>query len=598
VTTQAATIALGPRTYRRLASAAVGTIVLQWIWLTLRIGGDYATTVFTDLIGVPCAFAATAACLWVAAREESRTRRAWIALGAATASWGFGEVIWSFYEVVLRKETPFPGLADIGFIGLVPFAVVALLAFPTAPRGTPARLRAILDGLIIAGSVLFIAWAGFLGQAFASSEGSLMLQVVGLAYPIGDVVIIAIVLYVLARSGPRDRLALALVGAGLLSISFADAGFTWLTLNNLYDAGSLIDPLWNIGFLLIALGALRQPRFNDATRDERRVGPVAIAAPYLPFMLAIGVAMIVQVSRGGLEPFLFWDAILVILFLTVRQVLALVDNWSLNRDLERRVTERTSELQHALEELEQSKRLQDEFVANTSHELLTPLTIIMSSLDVIDMHDAVDEGTRSALGMAQGASARMKRLVENVLLASGVMSRVDCERRTFDVGAHVRDAIRAVDPAEKMLELHLQYPLDATGDAERFRMAVEHVLRNADKFAPTASTIRVEGYGSADQIHVVISDEGPGIPADQLDSVFRRFFQIDGSSTRRHGGLGLGLFLARHLVESMGGTLEADESSHGARLHLALPVSEAATRTRRSDGFGELPEPYEIRGVA
>lgn len=565
------------------------------VWITLEIGGDFATTAFTDLIGIPCAFAATAACWWVARRSEPRTRRAWIALAAATASWGVGEIIWSVYEVGLRREAPFPGLADLGFLGLVPFAVVALLAFPTAPRGVPARLRAILDGLIIAGSVLFIAWAAFLGQAFAASEGGLMLQIVGLAYPVGNVVIIAIVLYVLARSSPRDRLALGLIGGGLLSISLADAGFTWLTLNDMYGGGSLIDPLWNIGFLLIGLGALRQPRFSEQTRDERRVGPLAIAAPYAPFIGAVAVAMIVQVTRGALTPFLFWAAVLVVLLLTVRQVLALVDNWSLNRDLERRVDERTSELQGALAALEESKRLQDEFVANTSHELLTPLTIIMSSLDIVGMDDATDGVSRDAVRMASGASVRMKRLIENVLLASGVMSRVDCERRLFDIDALVRDAVRAVNPSDKTIELRLQYPLRAVGDAERFRMAVEHVLRNADKFSPPETTIRVDGYGTDDGIHVIVSDEGPGIPADQLDSVFRRFFQIDGSSTRRHGGLGLGLFLARHLVESMGGTLAADESTHGARLHVLLPMSNASERPYHDS---ELPEPYEIRGVA
>jgi signal transduction histidine kinase len=461
----------------------------------------------------------------------------------------------------------------------------------------PARLRAILDGLVIAGSVLFIAWTVFLGHAFAVSEGGVMLQVVGLAYPVGDVVIISIVLYVLARSATSDRFALGLVGAGLLSISFADAGFTWLTLNDLYDAGSLIDPLWNAGFFLIALGALRRPRFNAATaHDERRVGPVAISVPYVPFIMAIVVAMVVQITRGALEPFLFWDAILVVSFLIVRQILALVDNWSLNRDLEGRVTERTSELQSALEELEESKRLQDEFVANTSHELLTPLTIIMSSLEIMKMEDGMGDSAASTVEMAHGASVRMKRLVENVLLASGVMSRVDCERREFDVDSQVRNAIGAVDPSDKTLELHLRYPLRAVGDAERFRMAFEHVLRNADKFAPAGSTIRIDGYEAPDGVHLFINDEGPGIPPDQLETVFRRFFQMDGSSTRRHGGLGLGLFLARHLVESMGGTLAADESPRGARLHLVLPAPSVLRSTKPQEPV--LPEAFDVRGVA
>jgi signal transduction histidine kinase len=588
----------GSRLFRGLSIASVATIALQFAWIHFHFGGEYATTAFTDILGIPAAFAGTAACIWASRSAQTRARRAWVALGAATASWGIGEAIWTYYEVVLRKDAPFPGLADIGFLGLVPLAVIALLAFPTAPHGAAARMRAILDGLIIAGSVLFIAWATFLGPAFAASEGGLLLQIAGLAYPIGDVVVIAIVLYVLARSGQKDRLALGLVALGLLSISMADAGFTWLSLAGLYDAGSLIDPLWNAGFLLIALGAIRRPRFSHDVRDERFIGPLAIAAPYAPFVIATGVAMVVQIVRGALGPFLFWDSVAVIFCLIVRQILALADNLSLNRELEKRVADRTNELEDALGELEESKRLQDEFVANATHELLTPLTVIMSALEVMRMENQRETDDEiDTIEIARGASVRMKRLVENVLLASGVVSKIDCESQPFDVDVELRAAINSV-PTDKTIQLDAPYPLKAKGDAERFRMVIEHVLRNADKFAPPKSKVRIDAYRERGQVHVTIADEGPGIPEDQREAVFHRFFQVDGSSTRRHGGIGLGLFLARHLAIAMGGSLDVDETAIGARLHFTVVALEEESSAQPGQKMIYVPVKPESRGVA
>jgi signal transduction histidine kinase len=177
----------------------------------------------------------------------------------------------------------------------------------------------------------------------------------------------------------------------------------------------------------------------------------------------------------------------------------------------------------------------------------------------------------------------MKWLVENVLLTAGVMNKLDSDRATFDVDSELRAAIQAVGPSDKAYELHVEYPLTALGDAERFRMTVEHLLRNADKFSPPQTTVRIDGYDADGEVHVIVSDEGPGIPEAKRDAVFRRFFQVDGSSTRRHGGLGLGLFLARHLAHSMGGALVADPSPVGARLHLRLPAPLSAAGSRRAD---------------
>jgi signal transduction histidine kinase len=553
------------------AAVAVGVVALVDVaWVAFQIGGERSTTAFSNLVAIAApAFAAVAA-FRTGRGETGQTRRAWFALGAAVSSWTAGQAIWTYYELFAGRAVPFPSLADAGYLEFIPLTMLALLYFPTAPHSMGARLRALLDGLIIAGSVLFVGWALVIGPAFDAAMSGIAEQVLTLAYPLGDLVTVAIVVYVFARSANGDRAALAWIGGGLILKCLGDSAFTYLTVFDLYATGSLIDPLGDIGFLLIALGALRKPSFSREHGDERISHPGSILAPYAPSALAAAVAIFVQVSRGGLDPFLFWTMIAVASFLGARQILTLVDNWSLNRDLEARVQHRTAALSKALSELEESKRLQDEFVANTSHELLTPVRVMTAALDFLSYSENGDD-ISATVEMAKRATVRMKRLVEDVLLTSGVMHRVDCERIPFDVEEQIHNALANVMQSDKQIEVDVRGPLMGVGDPDRFRNALQNLLSNADKFGPAGSRVRIEACFCEGNVHVTVADEGPGIPEDQREAVFRRFYQVDGSSTRRYGGIGLGLFVARLLVVAMGGELSVDEGVQGARLRIVLP---------------------------
>ncbi|MEX2395178.1 MAG: HAMP domain-containing sensor histidine kinase [Actinomycetota bacterium] len=574
---------------RRAAIGIAAVTTFHFAWLTLKIGGDTGVQAFSDLIGIPASLVPAAACFWLARSAAPTSRRAWRYLGLAIASWGVGEIIWTYYELALHQEVPFPSLADAGFLGVIPFGALAILSFPTAPKRASTRARALLDGLIIAGSILFIGWAIVLGPAYeAGKGGSIIVQLISVAYPLGDLVLISAVLFVFSHAQSKERTALGLISLGLVAVSVADFGFTYLTLNELYSTGSFIDPLWNLGFMLIGLAALRRPEFAETTIDERRIGALTIAGPYVPFLAALGVAGIVQITQGGLPPFLFWTAAINVAFVVARQMIALLDNMGLNKDLEGRVCERTAELEQALVDLEESQRLQEEFVANTTHELFTPLTVIMASLETLSFTDD-DRFVAEQVDMAHQASLRMKRLIEDVLLTSGVATWLECERDPMDLEIEVRAALQEFTPTDKVLELAFQDPVTALGDAERLRIIVQQLVTNADKFSPPGSAIRIEAFRYGYEAHLVVHDEGPGIPQEHRENVFRRFYQIDGSDTRKHGGVGLGLFLAKHLATGMGGTLDVDDTPAGAAVHLVLPAAHAAPSCEEIDGMVVVP---------
>jgi two-component system sensor histidine kinase BaeS len=244
------------------------------------------------------------------------------------------------------------------------------------------------------------------------------------------------------------------------------------------------------------------------------------------------------------------------------------------RRYDRALRAHTNELEQRVADLETTQRLQEQFVSNTAHELLSPLTVSIASLETLEMPEQeLPAGLLPSVERAHRASVRMKRLVENVLLTSGSMHRVECEREPFDADHELRAALHSVEQSDKAVYLRSRVPLYAVGDAERFRILVEQLLADSDRNAPPRSVIRVAGYEEEGKTHITITDEGPPVPADQHETAFRRFQTVDANATRRPAGPGL--FLARHLAVAMGGQLDIDDVAGGAQLHLVLPAAEA-----------------------
>jgi len=314
-------------------------------WIRLQLGGEWATTVFSDVGNTVAPLLATVACAIAARRSQGRIRRGWWLLAASTGAWGAGNVVWTWYELVLGREVPFPSLADVGYLAFVPLAATAMFTFPDAPTTLAARMRTALDGALIAASVLFLSWSTVLGSIYQSSTGTLLERVIGLAYPMGDVVIVSIVLYVAARAGRGGRVPLALLGAGLLALAVADSGFAYLTATGAYATGNPIDAGWFAGFLLIGLAAWRAaPVPAHGPVIDSRPTLLGSLVPYGAVLLATVNACWQQVTQGALPPFLFWNATVVVVFVILRQTATLVENLALTRNLEGEVRAQTAEL--------------------------------------------------------------------------------------------------------------------------------------------------------------------------------------------------------------------------------------------------------------
>ncbi|TMG51363.1 MAG: PAS domain S-box protein [Chloroflexi bacterium] len=316
-------------------------------WLAFAWGGVTTTQRVDDIAEFVVAFLAAAGCVFAAVRHQGRTRIAWTLMGASAFAWGAGEVVWSYYELLVGQQVPFPSFADLGYLLAVPLAIAGVLYFPSAPSKATSRARTILDGLLITGSLLVISWSTVLGAVYRSGSGDLTAQLIGLAYPAGDVVIGTMLVILAARAPRSTRLPLYLLGGGLLANLLADSGFAYLTTASQYGAGSVIDVGWAAGYLLIAIAALRAastPALLAAPSGPP--GRVGLLLPYLSVAAAAVVAAIEEARPGDLDPVIFWTLLIVIVLVVIRQFLTLNDNLALNRALEANAAALTKGQEH------------------------------------------------------------------------------------------------------------------------------------------------------------------------------------------------------------------------------------------------------------
>src|SRR6185295_9872657 len=194
-----------------------------------------AVTTPIDDIGEAVASALAAVSCGVAAwRSAGRVRLAWALFAASAATWTAGEIVWTVYEVFLGVDVPFPSAADAGFLAAVPLAIAGVFAFASAPSRLATRGEAVLAGAIVAMSLLFVAWALGLASVYDGSDVTPEGQLIGLAYPVFDIVTITVLLMALRRATRNQLGPMLLLLGGLASAALADSAFAYLTVNGTY----------------------------------------------------------------------------------------------------------------------------------------------------------------------------------------------------------------------------------------------------------------------------------------------------------------------------------------------------------------------------
>jgi signal transduction histidine kinase len=271
----------------------------------------------------------------------------------------------------------------------------------------------------------------------------------------------------------------------------------------------------------------------------------------------------------------------------------------LNQELERRVAERTVEIEAARQEAERANQLKDEFLAILSHELRTPLNAITGwahmllngGLDPKTQHKAVETINRNASLQA--------RLIADLLDVSRIVSgRLRLDLKPVNLSSIVQAALDTIRPEAVAKQIEVEAALEdlepIAGDSARLQQVVSNLLSNAIKFTPATGHVGISTRREGEQVELAVRDDGPGIRPEFLPHIFDRFRQGDTSTTRLHQGLGLGLTIVRRLVEMHGGSVQAmnREDGPGAIFRVILPVSSSLVKTLNEPGKSStlLPE--------
>jgi signal transduction histidine kinase/ActR/RegA family two-component response regulator len=235
-------------------------------------------------------------------------------------------------------------------------------------------------------------------------------------------------------------------------------------------------------------------------------------------------------------------------------------------------------------EAEQANRLKDEFLAVLSHELRTPLNAILGWLQIV-RDRRTDKATLSrALEVIGRNAALQQHLIDDLLDVSCIASgKMQISADPVDLAGVIEAAIDSVRPAAtaKTIEVDIRVDESAgivTGDAGRLQQVVWNLLSNAIKFTPKGGRVEVGLERSGSETQIIVRDTGQGIAPEFLPYVFDRFRQADTGTTRIQGGLGLGLAVARYLIEAHGGTVSAESAGigHGSTFRVRLPLRAAA----------------------
>lgn len=507
---------------------------------------------------------------WVGAERAPRDRRLVGRLIAGGVSLtALGDVLWEALDATGRSTDV--SLADPPWFASYVLLCAALwLLLRTSGADGGDRVGWAIDAATVVVASILVFWTVSIDTIVADQSVEPHVRAVWAAYPVADAVLLALVVRaLLSRRGRRA-----------VDPSFAWGVGLWLAADIAYlqapdgVAQIAMDAAWMVAPVLLARAAWRAHQFVGGPREAEPPASglsqlvVAIAPLFLPPALAV-----VAVVRG--EPV---QPLALAVGATGLAVLTFVRTARLMRS----VDEARRELVVARDAALAASRAKSVFLATMSHEIRTPLTTVLGAGEILAA-TTLDDEQRPLVQRIRRSGDALTRLVDVILdhasIETGELRLAACD---VDLRALVERLAREHRALARRAGLELEWSVDpcvpchVVGDARRVEQVLSLVLDNARKFTHEG-TVRFDVRpvaGPAGGVEFAVEDTGIGMEPDELDSIFEPFSQLDGSSTRRYGGTGLGLATARRLTELMGGSMGVtSEPGLGSRFVVRIPVA-------------------------
>jgi signal transduction histidine kinase/ActR/RegA family two-component response regulator len=496
-----------------------------------------------------------------------RERVAWSLMALALASWTAGEVIW---DCVYGSSSnpPIPSISDGFWLAFYPLAAASLVALGRL-RLRNLSATAWLDAATGALGVAAVSAAVIFDTVLRSTHGSFRVVATGLAYPVGDLALLSIVVLVSIASGRRlFRQSWMGMVAGLLVFYAADSVYLVQTANNSYHQYGPLDIGWPLGIALIASAAWMPFRKNPEPAEDQPGVVVAVGFG----MLGLGVLIVDHFRPTNLLALVLASGCVV--SVGVGLVFAF------------RYREAADAATRARDEAIEASNAKSMFVATVSHELRTPLNGVLGMSDLL-LETELTAQQREYAEIVRTSSEGLLAIINDILdyskIEAGKLAVVSAD---FSLRETIAEACAMVLVAArgKGIEVNVlsdpELPAWLNGDASRIRQVVINLVSNAVKFTNKGSvTVRVNEapLEDATRVRVEVTDTGIGIDERSLEHLFEPFTQADGTHAREYGGTGLGLTISAQLVETMGGTIGAhSQPGQGSTFWFELDLPPAA----------------------
>ena len=453
-------------------------------------------------------------------------------IGLGIFFWGIGELIWVAYSGMLRVEVPYPGWADVFYVGAYPFIFAGVLMLPHMHTRKWERVRLSLDALAGTVAVAAIMWTFYLRDAiYLDPEAGLLENSINLAYPVGDVILlVGLVVLATRRSKYQFDGRLLLLALATLLTTVADIAYVFQSEAGTYVDGGRLDALWLLDYGLYAAAALLvagPPRFRaQADRPSRFL---AMIAPYGAVVVLLALTLSELRSQSTV---LQAATALVGLLIILRQGVAIRET--------REVIERQ----------------RNDLVASISHELRTPLTAMAGFTEIVLEDNSMDQTERAELlSIVKDQTDHLSRIVGDLVeVARDNLSTTDLSYSTIDATTLVESAVDIAgnDSPHSSIAAMLSPDLAITGDADRLRQVLVNFLTNAIRYGGGSVEVRVAENLRGD-VTVEVHDDGPGIPKKHELTIWDRFDRGPQTYMSATQGSGLGLSIARQLIAAHGG---------------------------------------------
>jgi signal transduction histidine kinase len=495
-----------------------------------------------------------------------------------------------------RSSALFAYVLAVSAVGLCLVALLVLGSGPTTVLQQPPLFWVLLASLVVIESLPILSRlsGGTQDATTAEAFAFAILLGWGTTAAVVAMALAALVSELLRRAGPEKLVfnvgqysLLMAVAGGVYELLGGDRPFTAQDV----PAFAVAALVYFVGNLVLVGVVTTLAHGRDFAADLKE----SIRAEAWPYTMVFAMAPIMLVVAD--QSMALLPLVLLPLF-AVRDALRTAEEAEEHREAAERAAEearavaadkaRLAETEHALvERLRESDRLKDDLLAAVSHELRTPLAGMLGALATLSAREGqlTDPQRQELIDMAARQGDRLKLQIEQLLLAARLerSGHDPAERPVVDAAALARDAVAAARKAYPARQLVLQalevLPVRAVPEA--VLQVLGGLLDNAAKHAPDNAPIRVEARRAGALAVLAVEDSGPGVPPADRERIFERFTQLDSGATRRAGGVGLGLYIARQLANAQGGELlmtDPAPTRQGARFELRLPMAELAFR--------------------